>query len=196
MPRCAAALVAASRSASAPPTAPRAPCSPQRRHADPARPRAAPAARPLPPRLRLHQDRRARMSCRGCGDPQAYASRHLLPYFRQITKETTMSDFIEGIAAWFLMHPPRTKALGHLLFYVGAGIVIAGLCGNFARASVTAVKSLALPHNSPLPSLADIYPQLPTFWIPENLFTGFLAVAIAMIGAWLIRFGKRVERFY
>ena len=107
-----------------------------------------------------------------------------------------MNDFFDDLIGWFLTHPAHTKTLGHLLFYAGAGTTLLGLIGNVARTAVSAAKSLAQPSNNPLPALADIYPQLPTAWIPEHILTGSLALFMAAIGVWLIQLARKIERFY
>lgn len=93
------------------------------------------------------------------------------------------------------MQPTRIKNLGHLLFCVDAGIIVSGLCNNLARIAVAAVNSIAPPHNSLLPALADLYPQLPTAWIPEISSSAFWLLLL-LYSVWLICLAKRIGRLY
>ncbi len=103
---------------------------------------------------------------------------------------------LEKIMGFFLANPRRMSALGDLLINLGTWLGTAGLIGALITKAVGAVHSLAPQVQHPsVQSLADIYPALPTGWVPESAAGVFITLAIFILGLWLKQTGKQVERF-
>lgn len=99
----------------------------------------------------------------------------------------------DRIVVYFLTEPRRLENLGSTLASIGAAIVLAGLFGHFAVIATSAVGGLSGQLHS-MKSLAEIYPSVPTWWIPEGVLSGLPAVFLAATGAWLNEVGKRIRR--
>lgn len=86
----------------------------------------------------------------------------------------------------FLLNPPsRLKALGQALTNVACLLGAVGVAANVATKAAQAVQSIA--GVAPLQvSLAQLYPQLPTWWIPESPL-GFAFVGVVLVGGLVIQ---------
>lgn len=100
----------------------------------------------------------------------------------------------DRIAVYFLTEPVRLEDLGRILALFGAAIILAGLFGHVAVTALGAANSLA-GQTHIVKSLADIYPSLPTWWIPEGLLGTLPAIFIIAAGIWLNATGKQLRRF-
>jgi hypothetical protein len=100
----------------------------------------------------------------------------------------------EKILDAFLENPKRLVALGDFLITLGYWIGIAGLVGKVATTAVGAIISMANSSAS-VGTLADIYPSLPTAWVPESAIGFVLTGLILSLGLWLKHTGKQFERY-
>lgn len=100
----------------------------------------------------------------------------------------------EKILDAFLANPKRLLALGGFLITLGYWLGIAGLLGKVATTAVGAITSMANSSAS-VGTLADIYPSLPTAWVPESAIGFVLTALILSLGLWLKHTGKQLERY-
>lgn len=100
----------------------------------------------------------------------------------------------EKILDAFLENPKRLVALGEFFITLGYWLGIAGLLGKVATTAVGAITSMANSSTS-VGTLADIYPSLPTAWVPESAIGLVLTALILSLGLWLKHTGKKFERY-
>lgn len=94
----------------------------------------------------------------------------------------------------FLENPKRLVALGEFLATLGYWLGIAGLVGKVATTAVGVITSM--PNSSAsVGTLADIYPSLPTAWVPESAIGFVLTAMILSLGLWLKHTGRQFERY-
>lgn len=104
-------------------------------------------------------------------------------------------QMLEKIMDFFLANPRRMSAFGELLISLSTWLGTAGLLGAVVTTAVGAMHSLAPQVQHPsAQSLADIYPALPTGWVPESAAGVFITLAIFILGLWLKQTGRQVER--
>lgn len=75
-------------------------------------------------------------------------------------------------------------------------VIVVGLVGLVARTGVSAIQSLGKASTVPAQSLAQVYPGLWTWWIPETLIGTMPALAVAAVGIWLAMVGRKFQRVY
>ncbi|MFT3848534.1 MAG: hypothetical protein QM739_07575 [Propionivibrio sp.] len=100
---------------------------------------------------------------------------------------------IETMFDFFLSRPTRLIAMGSVLIRAGAFLFIAGLAGRVATVSVQSLRSLISHASQPL-SLSDLYPALPTSWVPETELGYGGAILIVLVGLAMRSFGKEYAR--
>jgi hypothetical protein len=75
----------------------------------------------------------------------------------------------------------------------GAFVLVAGAIGLFVTRATNALQILAKQAET-TKGLADIYPTLPLWWVPESWFGAFVSVVLIIIGIAVSSYGKQVER--
>lgn len=97
----------------------------------------------------------------------------------------------ENILLYFYTEPGRVKNLGRFFALLGGTLFLFSALGYF----VTAANNLPtiLGHSQPAKTLADVYPSLPLWWIPESLPGLIFSVLIVVIGFFLHNFGKNLD---
>lgn len=100
----------------------------------------------------------------------------------------------EKITDYFRDDPRRMTALGSFLMGLGAALIVAGLFARIATVAIGNVGRMA-GQLAPTKMLADIYPTLPTWWIPESISGAVLAIVIAAAGLWFNQTGKQYTRW-
>src|SRR4051812_18210479 len=96
----------------------------------------------------------------------------------------------------FIQMIDRPKTImfwGRLMVSVGAFALIVGLRGQVAVEATSALSRLG-GASPPTRTLAELYPALPIWWIPESAFGFALAIGAAALGAWLVTATKRTNR--
>lgn len=90
----------------------------------------------------------------------------------------------------FIENPKRLVALGELLITLGCWLGLAGLLGKVATTAVGAISSMA-SRNGNVAALAEIYPALPTAWVPESAIGFVLTLLILALGLCLRHIGRQ-----
>lgn len=119
------------------------------------------------------------------------ATRPPLRVFGEKSEDSTMRF---DLIPLFLLNPPsRLRTLGHTLIN-GAGLLL--LIGVIAQVAVTAISGLRnlTGGASQVASLAQIYPELPTWWIPEGPLGYLLCAATLGVGLVLTSLASRFQR--
>lgn len=94
-----------------------------------------------------------------------------------------------------LEKPKTVRWWGKLLFNAGGLATIVGIWG------VLALRAIAMPAKLGVTaaltrSLADAYPALPTWWIPESAVGFILSLGVAAVGLWLVMATKHLNRTF
>lgn len=95
---------------------------------------------------------------------------------------------------YFITHPRRIKSIGRLLIISGMFITIAGLLGNLATSTTDMILNMGSPAPTQVKTLAEIYPTLPTWWIPESFIGSVPAVLFIVLGLWLTAMANQLIR--
>ena len=101
---------------------------------------------------------------------------------------------MDWLPSVLLERPRRLLEMGRLFAYLGGLWCMAGIAGAFATRAIgllqhTARQTLASQR------LADLYPGLPTWWVPESWLGAMPAIALLVFGLWLVAVGKKLLRF-
>jgi len=90
----------------------------------------------------------------------------------------------------FHAKPGAGSGIGLLLAYAGMALLLAGAVGRLVTGMMNLVPKLAKqPETSS--TLADIYPTIPLWWVPESWLGAAVAVALVVLGLRMIARGKR-----
>lgn len=100
---------------------------------------------------------------------------------------------LDRVFDYFMTEPRRLVNLGSTLVSIGTFTMVIGLIANVATTTTSALGNLA-GQTSALKSLAELYPSLPTWWIPESIVGGLPAVLLTAAGLWLNATGRQIRR--
>ncbi len=98
-----------------------------------------------------------------------------------------LRDYIHG-------RPRLLREMGSGLMLSAFAFTIAGLFGNVAKTAVSAMNVLSRPASKGTTLLAFLYPDLPTWWIPESALTFVMLLGVAGCGLVLCLEGRKLER--
>lgn len=101
---------------------------------------------------------------------------------------------LERIENYFLEQPNRLIALGRILAEVGGGLLVFAAIGRVVVLAPGVISSMGGVQEASK-TLAEIYPTLPTWWVPESIVGSLFALAIFFLGWWLAATGHRFRRF-
>lgn len=101
---------------------------------------------------------------------------------------------LDSALKYYMSEPRRLENLGSTLATVGGVIILAGLFGHLTVTATSAVGSMASQPNM-VKTLSEIYPALPTWWVPESIVGALPAILLATTGTWLNMVGKKLRRF-
>lgn len=101
---------------------------------------------------------------------------------------------LDRLAGFFLLHPKRLVVVGEGLCSVASALVMLGACANLYTGAIVAINSLGHQARSQS-TLAELLPDLPTWWVPETLVGFVFTIAVAIVGAVIAREGRNLERF-
>lgn len=94
---------------------------------------------------------------------------------------------------YFLTKPKRLIQFGRALVVLGGWLIIFGLCGHVATSAVNEIGNIS-GHVGAVKVLADIYPSIPTWWVPESILGALPAIVVAVMGLWINQAGKHIQR--
>lgn len=99
----------------------------------------------------------------------------------------------EHVVEYFLSEPQRLIDTGMTALYLGMGQCLAGLFGQLLLQATGVMARLGGQQVER--SLDQMFPDFPTWWIPEG-WVGFLfPLVIAVLGFWMAKTGKHYKRF-
>lgn len=101
---------------------------------------------------------------------------------------------VEQIVGYFLTEPKRLRWFGAHLFQIGAFLALAGLISNFFTTAIGVTRSLSGQPASPV-MIADFFPGVPLWWVPETLVGASITVVLIVLGLYLAHVGKQIDRF-
>jgi hypothetical protein len=102
---------------------------------------------------------------------------------------------LDLLPEFFLTEPKRLLSLGRAMARTGWFILLVGAIGHAATSATAAVHSIA-KQTGLATTLADIYPSLPTWWVPESIVGCLPALMLLALGFWLGSLGKQLQRLY
>lgn len=95
---------------------------------------------------------------------------------------------LERVMDYFLKRG-RLQSSGQFLTHVSAYLCIVGAAAH----CITAVPA-ALQHRS-AQTLAEVLPDLPSWWVPEHPVAFILVIAFGVLGFFLSLEGKQLDRY-
>jgi hypothetical protein len=101
---------------------------------------------------------------------------------------------IDRMIDFFLERPKRLISLGRVLVEVGGFVLVIGAIGRVAT-GFPGITNMLAKVSAPEKTLADLYPSLPTWWIPESIVGAIPALALIALGFWLAMTGRRLSRY-
>lgn len=102
-----------------------------------------------------------------------------------------MLDYLLTLIA---REPRRTIALGHAIARVANFVLVAGLLGKVATIVADMVRSMGRQEPAHA-TLADMFPGVPTWWVPESEFGFAMAVLCVVAGFALTATGRTYQRY-
>ena len=100
----------------------------------------------------------------------------------------------ETIFDYFMTKPGRLVGSGRFAARSGMLLLFIGLCGRVATTGVAVLSSRA--SNTPQAmTLVDVYPALPTWWVPETAFGFLLCLGMIACGVAVAQTGRRLQRY-
>lgn len=100
---------------------------------------------------------------------------------------------LEQLQNYFYSEPGRITEPGKLLARFGAFLLLVGAIGRFATGTINILPTLA-QHPPATKNLADIYPTLPLWWVPESWIGVITSMLIIAVGTCVALHGKNVDR--
>lgn len=100
---------------------------------------------------------------------------------------------LERMHEYFYSEPGRITGFARLIFQLGAFLLFAGALGQVATTAINILPTIAKqPETTKM--LADIYPSLPLWWVPETWFSAIGCVFLIIGGLCLHVHGKQTDR--
>lgn len=100
---------------------------------------------------------------------------------------------LEHLVDYFLTRPKRLVALGQMLARTGGFLAVLGVIAHAATKSLSVVRGMTGGDQTD-PTLADLLPGLPTWWVPESAIGFGLAALLFLAGVVELRTGRMYER--
>ncbi|WP_293778448.1 hypothetical protein [uncultured Oxalicibacterium sp.] len=99
---------------------------------------------------------------------------------------------IDRLQGFFYTEPKRISILGSIIYAVMICLFILGCAGQVFTAVNETFRSMA--NDFTTLSLAVLFPNWPTWFIPENPAGFVVVIAFALGGASLVAYGNRVDQ--
>lgn len=104
-----------------------------------------------------------------------------------------LSGIFDALADFFVSRPTRLIDLGRVLAWLAAALAFATAVGHLAVTASAAITQIG-GTNSAVPALADVFPGIPTWWIPQSIPAFLLVAAILAAGIACISTGRKLKR--
>lgn len=104
-----------------------------------------------------------------------------------------LNGIFNALADFFVWRPTRLIDLGRVLTWLAAALAFAAAVGHLAVTASAAISQIG-GTNSAAPALADVFPGIPTWWIPQSIPAFLLVAAIFAAGITCISTGRKLER--
>lgn len=102
---------------------------------------------------------------------------------------------VDRIVSYFLTEPGRLRGFGAHLFQCGAFLGVAGLISNLFTTAIGVTRSLSGQPASPV-MIADLFPNLPTWWVPESFAGALITLMLVVVGLSLAHYGKQLDKLF
>lgn len=99
----------------------------------------------------------------------------------------------EALLNYFLNSPTRLINAGKGLFFSGAGLLFVGQYSRVGPIAISAATRLTGKTAEPL-MLADMYPTIPTWWVPETGWGYTFAAFLICTGLGVVFVGRKFDR--
>ncbi|WP_377806881.1 hypothetical protein [Acidovorax facilis] len=106
----------------------------------------------------------------------------------QTKRDCKETPVLERVVDYFLQFG-RLRSAGRFLTHVSVYLCIFGAAAH----CITAVPA-ALQHRS-AQTLAEVLPNLPSWWVPEHPVSFVVVIAFGLLGVFLSLKGKQVDRY-
>ena len=106
-----------------------------------------------------------------------------------------IDDLFESLQHYFWSKPKRLISLGSAIGNIAFVWLVVGLYANVGVQAVSIASAAAQGASAPQTTISQIYPSLPTWWIPESPISFALLIALFALGVWLALAGKKLDRF-
>lgn len=93
-------------------------------------------------------------------------------------------------------HPERLVTAGDVAMYSAQALLVAGLFGKVATTAMSLLTDRGAVAAKGFGTLAALYPDLPTWWIPESAEAFIAAAALMAAGLWVRHVGRRYQRVF
>jgi hypothetical protein len=100
---------------------------------------------------------------------------------------------LDRLQEFFYSEPGRITGLGRLLVQFGAFLLLSGAFGRLATGTINILPTLAKQPET-TKTLADIYPELPLWWVPESLLGAVASGLVLVAGICIALHGKNIDR--
>lgn len=106
-----------------------------------------------------------------------------------------IDDLFESLHHYFWSKPKRLVALGDAVRNIAFGWLAVGLYANVGVQAASIVSTTARGVSTSQATISQLYPSLPTWWIPESAISFILLIAAFGLGVGLALAGKKLDRF-
>lgn len=101
---------------------------------------------------------------------------------------------LEKLYESLYMHPKEANEIGTLLQWVSFVLVLFGLVSHAYVQAISMMQGLIPSDRTEITSIAQLAPNLPTWWIPESAPTFALVVLIGITGFLISMEAKKCQR--
>jgi hypothetical protein len=101
---------------------------------------------------------------------------------------------LDRLQDYFLEEPRRVTDLGRLVLWVALVPFIAGVAVAAYSGVLASLRTLAPQAPSANVGAQQLFPGLPTFWVPESGAAFVVVIVLAVSGVGLVRYGRQLER--
>ncbi len=92
--------------------------------------------------------------------------------------------------------PERLVVAGEVAVYSAHALLVAGLAGKVATTAMSTLRFLGAKAAESTKPLAELYPDFPTWWVPESGAAFVACAALMMAGLWMRNVGRRYQRVF